>query len=190
NVEAGTAAAINNLIESRANQVMPAKLRVAGVDRALRCEGRVDEHTVRLTASLPFLRIDGGVDVVLGEHGELSERGVIKKIAVDPSTSDGIPRLAVDVVLGDTQPYGANRGNVGETTPPPSKLPPPCGHPLPSVLVSPGLARDVRKVEERPPRRRVHFTAEIARRPDLMWAAPPAVVSRPIKHVRARAPQR
>ena len=190
NVDPGTAAAIATYMEHRAHQVVPAKLRVEGVDKALRCEGMIDERTVRLTATLPFLRIDGGVDVVLGEHGELSERGVIKKIAVDPSTSDGIPRLAVDVVLGDTQPYGANRRNIGETTPPPSKLPPPCGHPLPSVLVSPGLVRDVRKVEERPPRRRVHFTAEIARRPDLAWAAPPAVVSRPIKHVRARAPRR
>ncbi|HMF39209.1 MAG TPA: PilZ domain-containing protein [Polyangia bacterium] len=190
NVDPGTAAAIGSYIESRAHQVMPAKLRVEGVDKALRCEGMIDERTVRLTATLPFLRIDGGVDVVLGEHGQLAQRGVIKKIAVDPSTSDGIPRLAVDVVLGDTQPYGANRRHTGDLQPPPTKLPPACGHPLPSVLVSPGLVRDVRKVEERPPRRRVHFTAEIARRPDLAWAAPPAIVSRPIKHVRSRKPQR
>lgn len=190
NVDPGTAAAIGSYIDNRAQQVMPAKLRVQGVDKALRCEGMIDERTVRLTATLPFLRIDGGVDVVLGEHGELAERGVIKKIAVDPSTSDGVPRLAVDVVLGDTQPYGANRRNNGETTPPPSKLPPPCGQPLPSVLVSPGLVRDVRKVEERPPRRRVHGTAEIARRPEWAWTAPPAVVGRPIKHVRRRGPQR
>src|SRR5439155_5798235 len=60
NVDGGTAAVIRNLIESRAHQVMPAKLRVAGVDRTLRCEGRVDDKTVRLTATLPFLRIDGG----------------------------------------------------------------------------------------------------------------------------------
>src|SRR5262249_30056501 len=116
----------------------------------------------------------------------------IKKIAVDPSTSDGIPRLAVDVVIGDTQPYGAMRGNASDAAPPPTKLPPPCGHPLPSVLVSPGLVRDLRRVEERPPRRRVHFTAEIARRPndsEIGWAAPPPIARRPVKHVRPRAPQ-
>ena len=90
--------------------MMPAKLRVAGVDKTLRCEGRVDDHTVRLTATLPFLRMDGGVEIVLGENGEVAERGVIKNIAVDPSTSDGVPRLAVDVALAnDTQPYGAAR---------------------------------------------------------------------------------
>src|SRR5215475_7293899 len=38
NVDPATAAAINMLIESRANHVMPAKLRVEGVDRPLRCE--------------------------------------------------------------------------------------------------------------------------------------------------------
>ena len=191
NVDAGTAAVIQNLIEARLHRVMPAKLRVAGVDRTLRCEGRVDEGTVRLTAMLPFLRIDGGVDVVLGENNEVAEHGVIKKIAVDPSTSDGVPRLAVDVVLANnTQPYGANR-HVAETIPPPTRLPPACGHPLPSVLVSPGLVRDLRVVEERPPRRRVHGTAEIARRPEggwSAWSAPPAVVSRPRAPGRGRAP--
>jgi PilZ domain-containing protein len=193
NVDPGTAAAIDSLIESRAQHTMPAKLRVEGVDRALRCEGMVDERTVRLTATLPFLRIDGGVDVVLGENGELAEHGVIKKIAVDPSTSDGVPRLAVDVVLGDTRPYGAMRGHAGDSMPPPTKLPPPCGPSLPSVLLSPGLMRDARKVEERPPRRRVHFTAEISRRlpdADWTWAAPPAIVSRPPKRARRRRPQR
>ena len=190
NVDPGTAAVINNLIESRLHQVMPAKLRVAGVDRTLRCEGRVDEGTVRLTATLPFLRIDGGCDIVLGENGEVAEHGVIKKIAVDPSTSDGVPRLAVDVMLAhDTQPYGANR-RVAETIPPPTRLPPPCGTPLPSVLVSPGLARDLRHVEERPPRRRVHGTAEIARRPEWAWSAPPAVVSRPHRPARRRVRDR
>ena len=128
NVDPGTAAVINTFIESRAHQMMPAKLRVAGVDRTLRCEGRVDDGTVRLTATLPFLRIDGGVDIVLGEHGELTEHGVIRKIAVDPSTSDGVPRLAVDVVLAsDTQPYGAKRrGRPSRTR---RRRPPSCPRP-------------------------------------------------------------
>src|SRR5437762_3993106 len=91
NIDPGTAAALNLLLESRAHDVMPAKLKVEGVERALRCEGRVDEGTVRLTAMLPFLRIDGGVEVLLGENGERAATGVIKRIAVDPSNSDGVP---------------------------------------------------------------------------------------------------
>ncbi|HSY37885.1 MAG TPA: hypothetical protein VLA79_00115, partial [Polyangia bacterium] len=51
------------------------------------------------------------------------------------------------------------------------------GHPLPSVVVAAGLSRDERAVETRPPRRRVHGTAEIMRRPDLTaWALRPAAV--------------
>jgi hypothetical protein len=122
---------------------------------------------------------------------------VIRKIAVDPSTSDGVPRLAVDVVLAsDTQPYGAKGAParaVEDARPPPTKLPPACGHPLPSVLVSPGLVRDLHKAEERPPRRRVHSTAEISRRPgsDWAWSAPPVVISRPrVSPRRRRAAQR
>jgi hypothetical protein len=206
NVEPGTAAVINALIDARVHRMMPAKLRVAGVDKTLRCEGRVDDHTVRLTATLPFLRMDGGVEIVLGEHGEVAERGIIKKIAVDPSTSDGVPRLAVDVALAnDTRPYGAARNGAG-VNPPPTRLPPPCGHPLPSVLLSPGLVRDAQRVEERPPRRRVHFTAEISRRPASAgsdwsawsarsdrssWSSPPVIVSRPrVRRPKARRRQK
>ena len=149
---------------------MPAKLRVDGVDRTLRCEGRVDDGTVRLTATLPFLRLDGGVDVVLGEHGEVAARGVISKIAVDPvdrrrHAAAGPRRRAGR--RRARQPYGAHRRAAdGRDAAAHASCRPPCGHPLPSVVVSPGLERDVRLAEERPPRRRVHGTAEIARRPD------------------------
>jgi len=161
-VDRGTAAVIDQLVTARAAEMLPAKLRVDGVDRTLRCEGRVDDGTIRLSAELPFLRLDGGVDVVLGE-GEVSA-GVISKI--DPATRDGVPRLALEVELAERERAGEKPMHGHEATPPPpSRLPPACGHPLPSVVVSPGLARDLRLVEERPPRRRVHGTAEIARRP-------------------------
>jgi hypothetical protein len=179
-------AAIANLIGERSKQVMPAKLRINGVEQTLRCEAQVDEQVVRLTATLPFLRLDGGVDVVLGEQGAVSAAGTIRKIAVDPATADGIPRLALDVSLDDeprtrTKRYGSAPPPASAMPPPvrlpPTNLPPPCGHPLPSVVVAPGLTRDVRVVEARPPRRRVHGTAEIARRPDLAaWAFRPAMV--------------
>ena len=178
----GTAAAIARLVEARARDMRPAKLRVEGMDRVLRCEGRIDEGTVRLTAALPFLRLDGGVDVVLGDDGEVAA-GVISRIALDPATPDGIPRLAVEVALaGRADPApgsGIPTPRSDGLTPPPTRLPPAFGHPVPSVVVSRTLERDLRQVEERPPRRRVHGTAEIARRPltELTWAAPPAIVA-------------
>jgi PilZ domain len=187
-IKPAVAAMIVNLVAERTKQTLPAKLRIDGVDRPLRCEAHVDEEMVRLTATLPFLRLDGGVDVVLGEQGGIAAAGTIRKIAVDPSTSDGIPRLALEVALDDvqrarTKRYGTPRsGDDPESVParprlPPTNLPPPCGQPLPSVVVAAGLVRDERAVEARPPRRRVHGTAEIARRPDLTaWALRPAAL--------------
>jgi hypothetical protein len=178
-LELGVANAIAQLITTRTQEVMPAKLRVDGVDHALRCQAQVHDGKVRLTATLPFLRLDGDVDVLLGEDGAVSA-GVISKIALDPS-ADGVPRLAVEVELDGPGPRPTRRATrayaVDESSPPPTKLPPACGHPLPSVLVAPGIERDVRRAEERPPRRRVHGTAEVARRPqfpDWAWSAPPA----------------
>jgi hypothetical protein len=171
----GAAAAIDQLIEARARDVRPAKLRVDGMDRAVRCEGRLEEGTVRLTAALPFLRLDGGVDVEIGEDGEVAA-GVISKIALDPSTADGVPRLALEVALGKggrTPAYGIPSRVADNPTPPPTRLPPAFGHPMPSVMVSRTFEHDVRLAEERPPRRRVHGTAEVARRSiggDLVWA--------------------
>ena len=188
-IKPAVAAVIENLIAERTKQALPAKLRIDGVDKPLRCEAHVDEQMVRLTATLPFLRLDGGVDVLLGEQGGIAAAGTIRKISVDPSTNDGVPRLSLDVTLDDekrarTKRYGTPRVEPPEMAPapaparlPPTSLPPPCGHPLPSVVVAAGLSRDARAVEARPPRRRVHGTAEIMRRPDLTaWALRPAVV--------------
>jgi hypothetical protein len=191
-IKPAVAAMIANLIAAHTKQTLPAKLHIDGVDKPLRCEAHVAEQMVRLTATLPFLRLDGGVDVVLGEQGGVAAAGTIQRIAVDPATADGIPRLALDVALDDekrtrTKRYGTARSAAPERvlalspseTPgprlPPTNLPPPCGRPLPTVVVAAGLARDARAVEARPPRRRVHGTAEIARRPDLVaWALRPA----------------
>ena len=180
-----TAAIIERLIAARSQQALPAKLRIDGIEHPLRCEAHVDEQVVRLTATLPFLRLDRGVDVVLGEQGAVAAAGTIRKIAVDPSTSDGVPRLALDVALDDEPRTRTRRYGRPPPEPParplkrpPTNLPPPCGSSLPSVVVAAGLARDLRAVEARPPRRRLHGTAEIARRPDpAPWAWQPAMVT-------------
>ena len=169
-IEASVTASIQRLIAERTRAAMPAKLRVAGLDHALRCEAQVDDGTVRLTATLPFLRLDEGVQVQLGAGGEHAV-GVIRKIALDPSTADGLPRLAVDVAL-DPNPASARTAldAAEEWSPPPSKLPPPYANELPSVLVARGIEREPRATYDRPPRRRIHGTAEVARRPFADWA--------------------
>jgi hypothetical protein len=178
-IEASVVAAIERLIADHQRAVMPAKLRVAGLEHALRCEAhvQVDEGKMRLTANLPFLRLDDGVAVTLGKDGAQAN-GVIRKIALDPATSDGVPRLSVDIALaGGPPPSLRDAADASEDwLPPPSQLPPLCGPALPSVVVSHGLTRDVQHVEARPPRRRVHGTAEVARRPMSDWSFAPTAL--------------
>lgn len=166
--------ALERLVASRTAAAQPAKLRVDGVEHDLRCEAVVDgagARTMRVSTALPpFLRLDANVDVDLGEAttGERA-RGVISRIAVDPIASDGVPRLALDVAIG-TAPHGL----VGRAPPPaedlapPSVLPRPYRHPLPSVLLSRGLERELESAHAEPPprRRRKGGTAELPSRLD------------------------
>ena len=186
-IEAGTTAAIERLIGERTRTSMPAKLRVAGLEHALRCEAQVDEGTVRLTATLPFLRLDEGVQVQLGADGG-NTAGIIRKIALDPSTADGLPRLAVDVALGDPTAASSRTAlDAGEEwTPPATKLPPPYANGLPSVLVSRGLDHDARPITDRPPRRRSNGTAEVARRAFADWPLAPVVAMPAVARQTAR----
>ncbi|HXU62231.1 MAG TPA: PilZ domain-containing protein [Polyangia bacterium] len=142
----GVVALIEDLVAVRTKQTLPAKLQIDGVDTPLRCEANVDDQTLRLTATLPFLQLDRGVNVVLGTEEAVAASGTIRKIAVDPSSGDGVPRLALDVDLGSppreqTQPYGATRLTPTQPMKPvPTSLPPAFGKPLPTVVVAPEIA--------------------------------------------------
>jgi hypothetical protein len=166
--------ALERLVASRTTAAQPAKLRVDGIGHDLRCEAVVEgpgARTMRVSTSLPpFLRLDASVDIDVdpgaATAGERA-RGVISRIAVDPVASDGVPRLALDVSIG-TAPHGL----VGRAPPPDEELAPPSGlprpyrHPLPSVLLSRGLERELANApSDAPPRRRRKGgTAELPQR--------------------------
>jgi hypothetical protein len=164
---------LERLVASRVAPAMPAKLRVGGLDHDLRCEAQVaaGERTMRVTTALPpFLRLDAQVAVDVAQGAAPNTRGVISRIAVDPETIDGVPRLSLDVDLG---------ASPSESEAPPSMLPRPYRHPLPSVLVSHRYAAAVEAAAPSPaqPRRhRKYGTAEIPRRSmgDMPLVSPPA----------------
>lgn len=141
----GVVALIEDLVAARIKQMLPAKVQIDGMETPLRCEANVDDQKLRLTATLPFLQLDRGVNVVLGAEETVAASGTIRKIAVDPSSGDGVPRLALDVDLESTpreqtQPYGAGRLTPPQPMKPvPTSLPPPCGQPLPTVVVAPEI---------------------------------------------------
>jgi hypothetical protein len=160
---------LERLVASRRPEAQPVKLRVDGLDHDLRAEATVDvgERTMRVSTALPpFLRLDADVGVVLDASHDLKTRGVIRRIAVDPAARDGVPRLALDVDLG-TPSAGTPAAPALDERAPPSILPRPYKHPLPSVLLSSAFAHQIASdvpSAAAPTRRRSHGTAEIARR--------------------------
>jgi hypothetical protein len=140
---------LERLVGSRLRGALPAKLRVGGFDHDLRCEAVMGEHKMRVSTTLPpFLRQGAGVDVgvALDESCDITAHGVISRIALDPMSSDGVPRLSLDVDIGDEAADTSDDA-------PPSGLPRPYGHPQPSVLVSRRYARDLASDPPRAPRR-------------------------------------
>jgi hypothetical protein len=128
---------------------------------------------MRISTSLPpFLRQGADVDLGFalqseGDDGGIScdvaARGVISRIALDPTSTDGAPRLALDVDLGVGTDGAGTRGDADDEAPP-TGLPRPYKHPLPSVLVSRRYARELTTDAAAPPRRRPRGTAEIPSR--------------------------
>jgi hypothetical protein len=163
---------IERLVTSRRPEPQHVKLRVGGLDHDLRCEAVIDagERTMRVSTALPpFLRLDADVGVMLADGQDARKRGVIRRIAVDPAPDDGLPRLALDVDLDSSDAADDTDATVRaiDERAPPSGLPRQYRHPLPSVLVSGAVARQMAAdaPEASPPRRRrSHGTAEIARR--------------------------
>jgi hypothetical protein len=167
---------LERLVASRLATAMPAKLRVGGFDHDLRCEAVVGQGRMRVSTALPpFLRLDADVGVLMDAGAAPQARGVISRIALDPISADGIPRLALDVDI-DPQPTS---GAVDDEAPP-SVLPRPYRHPLPSVLLShryqTDLAAEVAPQAAPPRRRRAHGTAEIPRRAsaEMPLTSPPS----------------
>jgi hypothetical protein len=179
----GDRAAIDELIAAHQREVRQAQLRLDGIAQPVRCEAVIDARTVHLSATLPFLRLDAGVGVVLGDQSELTAKGVISKIALDPACGDGLPRLALDVELGGGEGSSAATadGQSEEAAfPPPSALPEPYGRRVPSVVLSPSLQDDMAAQKQRAvivKRRHVRGTALLPRRRFNNWTTPPPFVS-------------
>jgi hypothetical protein len=135
---------------------------------------------VRVTAA------PGGFELAV-EFGQIKPAvaAMIANLVADHT--EGVPRLASDVTPDDvqrarTKRYGTPRAGDPGTAPatlrlPPINLPPPCGHPLPSVVVATGFSSDQQEVKAPLPKRRVPGTAAIMRRPEVaVWALRPGAV--------------
>lgn len=140
-------------VTGRVVRVAPAsggfELAIAFVDLKPGVTALIEEMVAHATPAPSFdvAPIEAVPPAVRGEPvADEAASGAIRKVAVDPSSGDGIPRLALDGDSGDapresTLPYGtaARATPLVLTKPLPTSLPPTFGQPLPSVLVGPEL---------------------------------------------------
>jgi hypothetical protein len=82
------------------------EVRFEGLPQPVRARAVPTEDGLRLSTPLSFLRLASQVDVtVSGEALAMSSRGTLRAVELAPRHPDGIPRLVVDVGLGE--PAGA-----------------------------------------------------------------------------------
>jgi hypothetical protein len=186
--------ALRAFVAQRQLRAVDAQVHLAGMAAAVRCQAVLAGDTIRLSATLPFLKIDSEVGVLLEPGGTGEPRnGILRKITLEPPSPDGIPRLAFDVDL--TEPLPAE-----EQTPVDGK--PASGSPavlrlvrriasplpLPSVMISQAVEDARRARAEQPPAERTHRDTALVSRLHRFadWTYPPRVATR---HTLSSAPR-
>jgi PilZ domain len=168
-------AALRGYVGHHRIESVAAKLSLGGMQSPVRCQAIYNGDTIRLSTALPFLRLDSEVGVHRdSDPDDATTAGVLSRVALDPSSSDGVPRLALDI---DVSRFPAP--DPSPSSPSPTRTPHKSPAPLPSVVLSPTLqtealaTRPARAALEKAPR---HDTAEVARRWQFKdWASPPTI---------------
>ncbi len=161
---------------------------------------RISAAPAGFELAIVFVDLKPGVVAVIEDmvHAALvteepaAASGAIRKIAVDQPSGDGVPRAALEVDADSaqrdqTQRYGTPRSTPTQPMkPPPTSLPPPCGQPLPSVVLAPEVAaaceqptpRPVLSAEPPPTPAAAKRRSERAKRPGTPVVRGTAVVAR------------
>jgi len=191
--------ALRGYVERHRVPAVEAKVQLLGMTSPVRCQAVYDGDTIRLSTALPFLRLDSAVGVHRDcDPAGATTSGVLSRIALDPTSADGIPRLALDVEVtqvgtqlgdqgGNQAVTAAANGADGDRAPTQSGLAAVRPDrrsplPLPSVVVSQTLQTETlamaasRLLGETAAQRR--DTAEVPRPWHAKhWAHPPAVAT-------------
>ncbi|HVR60601.1 MAG TPA: PilZ domain-containing protein [Polyangia bacterium] len=157
-----------------------AKLSLTGMPGPVRCEAIYNGDTIRLSTALPFLRLDSEVGVHRdSDPDDATTAGVLSRVALEPSSSDGVPRLALDIDVTRVS-ASASPSPLPMRPSSPSRAGRPSPVPLPSVVISPTLQTETLAMRAgqatagQAPR---HDTAEVARRWYFKdWSSPPAIM--------------
>jgi hypothetical protein len=177
--------ALRAFVAQRELRSVDAKVHLAGMAAAVRCQAVLAGDTIRLSATLPFLKIDSEVGVMLEPGGTGEPRnGILRKITLEPPSPDGIPRLAFDVDLTEPLPEEepTSDGKPASGSPAVLRLVRRRASPLPlpSVMISQAVEDARRARAEQPTAERPYRDTALVSRLHRFagWTSPPEVATR------------
>jgi hypothetical protein len=89
---------LHRALEGSGARPVVVKVMFEGMARPVKCHGVVTAEGIRLSTSLPFLRLGSDVSAVYeGRDSKVDARGVLTGVRLEPVAGDGVPRLGVDV---------------------------------------------------------------------------------------------
>ena len=110
----GDSSSLHRALEGSAARPVMVKVAFEGMARPIKCHGIVTAEGIRLSTSLPFLRLGSDVSAVYeGRDGKIDASGVLTGVRLEPVAGDGVPRLGVDVDIESERPLAAETPGPG-----------------------------------------------------------------------------
>jgi len=105
----GDSSSLHRVLEGGAPRPVAVKVMFEGMGKPIKCRGTVTADGIRLSTSLPFLRLGSDVQAVYDgqnpEDTKVDARGVLTGVRLEPVGGDGVPRLGVDVDIESEKPF-------------------------------------------------------------------------------------
>jgi hypothetical protein len=110
----GDSSSLHRVLEGGTPRPVAVKVMFEGMSKPIKCHGTVTADGIRLSTSLPFLRLGSDVQAVYdGQEGaqgarsdaKVDARGVLTGVRLEPVGGDGVPRLGVDVDIESQRPF-------------------------------------------------------------------------------------
>jgi hypothetical protein len=96
-------AELRDVVDESSEKPQRVKVRFAGTNQIVSARALPTAAGFRLATALPFLRPESAVEILLSPDARISAEGWVSSVALERSPEDGMPRLLIDVNVGETE---------------------------------------------------------------------------------------
>ncbi|HEY4186270.1 MAG TPA: PilZ domain-containing protein [Polyangia bacterium] len=102
----GDSSSLHRALEGTGPRPVGVKVLFEGMTKPIKCQGVVTADGIRLSTSLPFLRLGSDVKAIYGgKDSAVDARGVLTGVHLEPVSGDGVPRLGIEVDINSETPH-------------------------------------------------------------------------------------